>query len=40
MLGRIGVIFEMIDTRKIAGSTLLSSFERFDAIDVTVLGKF
>jgi hypothetical protein len=39
MLGRVGTVLEMINTRKIGVSTLLTSIQRFDAIDVTGLGK-
>jgi len=40
MLGRVGTVVEMINSRKIARSMLLTSLERFDAIDVTELGTF
>jgi len=39
MFRRIATVFEMINSPKIAGSTLLSGFQRIDAIDVTHLGK-
>jgi hypothetical protein len=40
MLGRVGTVLEMINSRKIAISTLLGDFQRIDAIDVTELGNF
>jgi hypothetical protein len=40
MLGRVGTVLEMINSRKIAGLMLLTSLERFDGIDVTELGTF
>jgi hypothetical protein len=38
MLGGVGTVLEMINSRKIALSTLQGHFERIDAIDSTDLG--
>jgi len=40
MLGRVGTVPEMINSRKIAISTVYGRFQRIDAIDVTKLGRF
>jgi len=40
MLGRIRTTLEMINSPKIAISTLSGRFQRIDAIDVTELGRF
>jgi hypothetical protein len=40
MLGRVGTVLEMINSRKIAALTLLGGFQRIDVIDVTGLGRF
>jgi len=40
MLGRVGTVLEMINSRKIGVSMLLGRFQRFDGIGGTRLGKF